>query len=83
MKRIPKREYTAEFKELAVKRVKAGQAAGAAAKGLGLIEQALRHWVKAAAAGKLNSARTNRVARIIFYPNTASASIAGDKTETP
>ena len=38
MKKIPKREYTTEFKELAVKRVKDGQSAGAVAKDLGLIE---------------------------------------------
>ena len=55
MKKIPKQEYTAEFKELAVKRVKGGQSAGAVAKDLGLIEQTLRNWVKAAAAGKLNN----------------------------
>ena len=54
MKKIPKQEYTAEFKELAVKRVKAGQTVGVVAKDLGLIEQTLRNWVKAAAAGKLN-----------------------------
>ena len=53
MKKIPKREYTTEFKELAVKRVKDGQTAGAVAKDLGLIEQTLRNWVKAATAGKL------------------------------
>ena len=53
MKEIAKREYTAEFKELAVKRVKSGQTAGAAAKDLGLTDQTLRNWVKAAAAGKL------------------------------
>lgn len=56
MKKIPEQEYTVEFKELAVKRVKAGQSAGAVAKDLGLIKQALRNWVKAAAAGKLNGA---------------------------
>lgn len=56
MKKIPKREYTAEFKELAVKRVKSGQTAGAVAKDLGLIEQTLRNWIKAADAGKLNGA---------------------------
>jgi len=55
MKKIPKQEYTAEFKELAVKRVKSGQSAGAVAKDLGLIEQTLRNWVKAAVAGRLNS----------------------------
>jgi transposase len=59
--KIPKQEYTAEFKELAVKRVKSGQTAGAAAKELGLIEQTLRNWVKAAAVGKLNGAGTKVV----------------------
>lgn len=54
MKRIPKREYTPEFRELAVKRVKTGQSIGAVARELGLVEQTLRNWVKAAAAGKLN-----------------------------
>ena len=54
--KIPKQAYTAEFKELAVTRVKDGMTAGAAAKELGLIEQTLRNWVKAAAAGRLNGA---------------------------
>ena len=54
--KIPKQADTAEFKELAVTRVKDGMTAGAAAKELGLIEQPLRNWVKAAAAGKLNGA---------------------------
>ena len=45
MMKIPKQEYTAEFKELAVKRVKGGQSVGAVAKDLGLIEQPLRNWV--------------------------------------
>jgi transposase-like protein len=52
--KIPKQEYTAEFKELAVKRVKGGRTAGAVAKELGLIEQTLRNWVKAYDAGRLN-----------------------------
>jgi len=54
LKKIPKQEYTAEFKELLVKRVKAGQRVGTVARELGLIEQTLRNWVKAAATGKLN-----------------------------
>ena len=54
--KIPKQAYTAEFKELAVKRVREGLTVGAAAKELGLIEQTLRNWVKAAGAGKLNGA---------------------------
>lgn len=53
MIKIPKQEYTAEFKELAVKRVKSGQSVGSVAKDLGLIEQTLCNWVKAADAGKL------------------------------
>ena len=56
MKKIPKQEYTAEFKSLAVKRVREGLTVGAAARELGLIDQTLRNWVKAADAGKLNGA---------------------------
>lgn len=60
MKKIPKQEYTAEFKEQAVKHA---QAVGivAAAKELGLVEQTLRNWVKAAGAGKLVGAGTKPV----------------------
>lgn len=52
MKKIPKQEYTVEFKEHAVKHA---QAVGIvmAAKDLGLVEQTLRNWVKASAVGKL------------------------------
>ena len=52
--KIPKQEYTAEFKELVVARVKSGQAISVVARDLGLIEQTLRNWVKVADAGKLN-----------------------------
>jgi len=52
--KIPKQEYTAEFKELAVKRIKEGVMPGALSKELGVSEQTVRNWVKAAAAGKLN-----------------------------
>ncbi len=60
MKKIPKQEYTAEFKEQAVKHA---QAVGivVAAKELGLIEQTLRNWVKAAQGGKLTGAGTKPV----------------------
>jgi transposase len=54
--KVPRQEYTAEFKSLAVRRVKEGSTVGAVAKELGLIEQTLRNWVKAADAGKLNGA---------------------------
>jgi transposase len=54
MKRIPKQDYTPEFRELAVKPVTEAQSVGAVARELGLVEQTLRTWVKVAAAGKLN-----------------------------
>jgi transposase len=61
LKKIPKQEYTAEFRELAVKRVKSGQTVGAVAKELGLIEQTLRNWVKAFDEGKLNGPGSKQV----------------------
>ena len=42
MFKIPKQEFTAEFKELAVKRVKSGQSVGMVARELGLVEQTLQ-----------------------------------------
>jgi transposase len=54
--KIPKQTYTVEFKELAVKRVKDGQSVGTVCKELGLSDQTLRNWIKAAAEGKLNGA---------------------------
>jgi len=45
---IPTQKYTAEFKEMAVKRVKAGQGVGPVARELELVEQTRRNWVKAA-----------------------------------
>ena len=57
MKKLPKQEYTAEFKELAVKRVKTGPLSNwAVAKELGVGDQTLRNWVKAFDEGKLNGA---------------------------
>lgn len=61
MFKIPKAECTAEFKELTAKRVMDGQRVGAVAKELGLNEQTLRNWVKAAKAGKLNPAGGKKV----------------------
>ena len=54
MFKIAKREFTAEFEALAVKQVKSGQRVGMVARELGLIEQMLRSWVKAAGRGQLN-----------------------------
>ena len=50
--KIPKREFTAEFRELAVKRVKGGQGVGVVARELWISDQTLRNWVKAFDAGK-------------------------------
>ena len=61
MQKIPKQEYTTEFKERAVKHVKEGKSIGLAAKELGLVEQTLRNWVKLSAAGKLTGAGTKSV----------------------
>ena len=52
--KLTRQAFTLEFKELAVKRVKDGQSVGAVCKDLGLSDQTLRNWVKAAAAGRLS-----------------------------
>ena len=54
--KIPKQAYTPEFKELAVKRIKDGQSVSRVCKELGLSDQTVRNWVKAAAEGKLSGA---------------------------
>lgn len=54
--KIPKQPYMAKFKKMAVTQVPEGHSAEAVGKDLGLIEQTLRNWVKAAAAGTLNGA---------------------------
>ena len=56
MKQIPKQAYTTEFRELAVKRVTDGEAIGVVVKELGLADQTLRNWIRAAKAGKLKGA---------------------------
>lgn len=61
MKRIPKQQYTAEFKEQTVKRADEVGSIGRAAEELGLVEQTLRNWVKAAKVGKLNPAGAKQI----------------------
>ena len=56
MLRIPKQSYTDEFKRQAVKLVEDGQRPAAVAKQLGISEQTLGNWRKAAKAGKLGKA---------------------------
>jgi transposase len=57
MEPIPKQAYMAEFKQLAVRRMKDGQTIPSVAKELGLNDQTLCNWIKAAAAGKLGFER--------------------------
>jgi len=54
MRRIPKQEYTAAYKEQAVATIKGGKTVAEAARALGLVERTLRNWVKLAAKGKLH-----------------------------
>jgi len=54
--KLTRQVFTVEFKELAVNRVKAGQGIGGVCRELGLSDQTLRNWVKAAAAGRLRGA---------------------------
>ena len=56
MKKLARQAYTAEFKELAVNRVKGGESTGVVARELGMVEQTLRNWVRAADTGKLKGA---------------------------
>ena len=56
MKKLSKRAYTTEFKELAVQRVTDGELITVVVKELGLGDQTLRNWVKAAAQGRLKGA---------------------------
>ena len=58
MKRILKREYTAEFREQAVAMVKQRTIVPEVAAELALIEQTLRNWLKAAEEGRLNEKAT-------------------------
>lgn len=82
MKKIPKQAYTVEFKELAVKRVVAdGQAIPATAKELGLSDQTLRNWVKAAAAGSLKGAGSKVVTPEAMELSRLRAEVARLKRE--
>lgn len=53
MYKIPRQSYTGEFKREAVKMVDAGQRPAEVARQLGISEQTLNNWRKAAATGKL------------------------------
>ena len=54
--KLSRQAYTVEFKELAVKRIKGGQSVSVVCKELGLSDQTVRNWVKAASEGRLSGA---------------------------
>ena len=61
MTKATRARYTLEFKEEAVRLVTGGQRIAVVAKTLGLSEQILHNWVKAAGNGELKGAATSSV----------------------
>jgi transposase len=58
MIKIPRQSYTEEFKREALKLVEGGQKPAEVARQLGINENTLNNWRKAAAAGKLKGSGT-------------------------
>lgn len=56
MVKLPRKAYTLEYKQEAVRLVESGQRISEAARSLGIVEQTLSNWVKAHRAGKLGGA---------------------------
>ena len=81
MKKILKQAYTTEFKELAVKRVTDGHSITEVVKELGLSDQTLRNWVKAAALGKLKGAGSKVVTPEAMELSRLRAEVARLKRE--
>ena len=81
MNRIPKKAYTTEFKELAVKRVTDGEAVSVVVKELGLSDQTLRNWLKAASEGKLKGAGTKIITPEAMALSQLRAEVARLKRE--
>jgi transposase len=63
MFKVPNQSYTADFRALAVQRVKDGNGVRDVARELGISHQSLRNWVKADAAGTLNGTGSKRLSR--------------------
>ncbi len=61
MEKLTRRRYTLEYKQEAVRLVLSGQRVAAAAKALGIVEQTLANWVKAAKAGQLRGVTSELV----------------------
>lgn len=81
MKKRPKQAYTTEFKELAVNRVKDGEAISVVVKELGLSDQTLRNWIKAATEGRLKGAGSKMVTPEAMELSRLRAEVARLKRE--
>ncbi len=56
MVKLPRKSYTLEFKQEAVRLVESGQRIAEAARSVGIAEQTLWNWVRAHRSGKLHGA---------------------------
>ena len=79
--KLQRQAYTLEFKELAVGRVKGGDAIAAVARELGLVEQTLHNWVKAARQGNLRGAEKKLVSAEQMEISRLRAELARVKME--
>jgi transposase len=81
MQKIPKQEYTAEFREQVVKRVQEGKRMRGVAKEMGLAEQMVRNWVKAFKARTRNGAGARQVTPEAMEVSRLRAEVARLKQE--
>jgi len=81
MERAKRAKYTLEFKQEAVRLVETGQTLAAAARSLGLVEQTLHNWVKAARQGNLRGAEKKLVSAEQMEISRLRAELARVKME--
>ena len=74
--KLTRQAFTVEFKELAAKRVNGGQSIGMVCKALGVGDQTLRNWVKAAA-GRLAGAGAKAVTPMRWNSHGCAPRISG------
>src|SRR3954468_7874161 len=83
MTKSTRARYTLEFKEEAVRLVNSDERVAAVARNLGLSEQTLHNWVKAAGNGRLKSSATPIVSaeqmEIIPMPESSDLSLMTDR----
>ena len=81
MTKTSRARYTLEFKQEAVRLVRAGQSVAAAARTLGVVEQTLYNWVKAQRSGKLTGADSKPVSAEQMELSRLRAELARVKME--